>query len=335
MKKCMAVIMAFTLLVGLMTGCAAPAGAGNEHKLKIVTTIFPEYDWVRNILGERAQDVELTLLLDNGVDLHSYQPSTEDIITISTCDVFIYVGGHSDSWVDDALKNAANPDMTVIALFDVLADVVKEEEYMEGMEHDHDHEHEEDHDDGHDHEEEHTHEDDEHVWLSLKNAKTVVSYLAQQMASADPEYADVYAQNGERYIGQLEELDRQYQTAVEHASVDTLLFADRFPFRYLVDDYGLNYYAAFSGCSAESEASFETIAFLAGKVEQLGLHSVLTTENATHKIAQTVIDNTKRQDQRILVMDSMQSITAQDVANGITYLDIMQSNLDVLKQALG
>ena len=331
MKKMICAVLALMMLCGIMTGCGSSAGSGADSTLHIVATIFPEYDWVCQILGDQVENVELTLLLDNSVDLHNYQPTTDDLITISTCDLFIYVGGNSDSWVEDALQHSTNKNMVVIDLFDILGDSVKEEAYVEGMEHDHDEEHA-----GDEHDEEHTdaHEDDEHIWLSLKNAKEIVSYLAEQLGAIDSSHADIYMENASAYIAQLDELDSAYQATVDAAARNTLLFADRFPFRYLVDDYGIEYYAAFSGCSAESEASFETIAFLSSKVDELGLTHVLTTENATHKIAQTVVENTSGKDQTILALNSLQSVTARDVQDGMTYLDMMTSNLDVLREAL-
>ncbi len=317
-------------------------------KISIVTTIFPEYDWVREILGDQADNAELTMLLDNGVDLHSYSPTAEDIMNIANCDLFVYVGGESDEWVADALKEKVNDDMVVINLMDVLGDSVKEEEVVEGMEADHDHEHEEgeEHEDTEEHEheedeehEEHEHEEgeieyDEHVWLSLSNTKTLCAALSGALQSIDPENAEAYSANEAAYVEKLDALDQQYKDAVDTASVKTVLFGDRFPFRYLTDDYNLDYYAAFVGCSAETEASFETIAFLAGKVDELGLNSVLTIEGEDHRIAETIVQNTQSKDQKILTMDSMQSTTSEDVAAGTTYYSIMESNLEVLKEAL-
>ncbi|MCR5101288.1 MAG: metal ABC transporter substrate-binding protein, partial [Butyrivibrio sp.] len=285
---------------------------------------------------------EVTMLLDNGVDLHSYQPTADDILKISTADLFIYVGGESDEWVDDVLKEAVNPDMVVIDLLDVLGTSVKEEEVVEGME-GHDHEHEEDAED-HEHEEEaedheHEHEEgeveyDEHVWLSLRNASTLVSSISEALQTIDADNAQTYADNTASYIEQLDTLDSEYETAVSEGTQTTVLFGDRFPFRYLVDDYGLSYYAAFVGCSAETEASFETITFLAEKIDELGLNTVLTIEGNEHKIAETIIENTQSKDQQILTLDSIQSTTADDVQNGVTYLSIMENNLEVLKEAL-
>lgn len=326
MKKIIAVLMALTLFAVACTfvGCKSNGG-GQGDKMSVVTTIFPEYDWVKNILGDKADDAELTMLLDNKVDLHSYQPTADDMVKISNCDLFIYVGGESDDWVEDALKNPKKPNRKVINLFEVLGDAVKNEESVEGME-DHDHEDADDHD--------HEDEKDEHVWLSLRNAKTICFAIAEQLSALDPENKDTYAKNLQTYTEALTALDKEYGMAVEEGSRKTLLFGDRFPFRYLAGDYGLEYFAAFSGCSAETEASFETITFLAGKVDELELPCVLTIEGTNHKIAQTIVQNTKAKNQQVLAMDSMQSITSQDVKNGTSYLSIMQKNLEVLKSAL-
>ena len=318
-------------------------------KLSIVTTIFPEYDWVRQILGDKADNADVTMLLDNGVDLHSYQPTADDIVKISDCDLFIYVGGESDGWVEDALKNATNKDMKVVNLLEVLGDKVKNEEVVEGMqEEEHEHEDGEEHEEGEEHEheegeeheheegEEHEHEEeaDEHVWLSLKNAEVLVGTISNALQEVDPGNKDAYAANADAYVKKLSALDAEYQTAVDNAARKTVLFGDRFPFRYLVDDYGLNYYAAFVGCSAETEASFETISFLAKKVDELKLPCVLTIEGKNHKIAETIVKNTAPKSQKILTMDSMQSTTSKDVASGTTYFSVMEKNLAVLKEAL-
>ena len=346
MKNVFSALLAALMLAGMLAGCmnssevpmgsatAAPSQteAPAHTKISIVTTIFPEYDWVREILGDKADSAEITMLLDKGVDLHSYQPTADDLIKISDCDLFVYVGGESDGWVDDALKNATNKNRKVINLLDVLGDSVKTEEVVEGMqetEHDHDHDHDEDED--HEHEE----EKDEHVWLSLKNAEVLVNAISAALQETDPDNKDTYAANADAYGQKLSALDAQYQKAVSAGTYKTLLFGDRFPFRYLVDDYGLSYYAAFVGCSAESEASFETVSFLAKKVDEGKLPCVLTIEGKNHKIAETIVQNTAGKNQKILTMDSMQSTTAQDVASGTTYLSLMEKNLDVLKQALG
>ena len=331
--------LATVMCVLCLTACSGKTAQDGDKKLKIVTTIFPEYDWVKAILGDEIENAELTMLLDNGVDLHSYQPTAEDIRKISECDLFIYVGGESDAWVEDALKESQNENQRVINLMEVMGENAKEEEVVEGMQAEE--EHEEAHS-GEDADEAHTDEDaeeeeveyDEHIWLSLRNAELECQEIEKQLSALDPENQQVYEENLNSYLAKLQELDGKYQDAVNNSTMHTLLFADRFPFRYMVDDYGLDYYAAFVGCSAETEASFETITFLAGKIDELGLHTVLTIEKSDQKIAKTVVDNTENKDQQILALDSMQSTTSADVKNGTTYLSTMESNLEILKQAL-
>lgn len=342
MKRIIPLCLALVMTVGLLAGCGKQneQTASDETRLRVVTTIFPEYDWVREILGDKADNAEVTMLLDNGADLHSYQPTADDIVKISECDLFIYVGGESDDWVDDALKNAANKNMKVINLLEALGERVKTEEVVEGMQeekHDHDHDHEDadEHDDAKEHDHEEEAEYDEHVWLSLKNAQTLCSAISGVLQQIDPDNKDTYAANASAYIKKLSALDADYQAAVNAATRKTVLFGDRFPFRYLAEDYGLRYYAAFAGCSAESEASFETISFLAGKVDELNLPCVLTIEGVQHKIAETIVRNTAAKNQKVLMMDSMQSSTSKDAANGTTYLSVMERNLSVLKEALG
>ena len=296
-----------------------------DDKLKIVTTIFPEYEWTKAVLGECESEAELTMLLDNGTDLHSFQPAVKDIMEVSSCDLLIYVGGESDAWIEDALKSAQNKDMKTINLMEVLGDTIKEEETVEGMQGG---EHE------HDHAEEEEKEYDEHVWTSLRNASVVCEAIAATLEEMDPENKDTYQANARNYEAKLSSLDKEYQKTVDSAKLNTLIFADRFPFRYLVDDYGLNYYAAFSGCSAESEASFKTVTFLAEKVDELGVNSVLTIEKSDDRIAQTVIENTKTKNQSIHELNSMQSITSEAIKNGVTYLSVMEDNLKVLQEVL-
>ena len=357
MKKKLALLMAAILTVCAFTACGntgstgaaeaestgtlerldseaaatetAEKEASNDDNISIVTTIFPEYDWVKNIVGDASDKAEITMLLDNGVDLHSYQPTAEDIMKVASCDMFIYVGGESDEWVDDALKEAVNKDMVVINLLDVLGSNVKEEEVVEGMEA----EEEEEGEEAEEGEEEEV-EYDEHVWLSLTNASRICDAIADGLGKVDPDNSATYAENANAYKQKLNTLDGEYKSATSAAANKTLLFGDRFPFRYLVDDYGLDYYAAFVGCSAETEASFETVAFLSGKVDELGLKNIMTIEGADKKIAETIKNNTKTKDQNILTLDSMQSTTSKDVESGTTYLSVMQANLDVLKEAL-
>ena len=323
MKKFTALLLTFVLFLSLcpVSGLAEEAG-----KIRVVTTIFPIYDWVREIAGDTG-NTEITLLLDSGVDLHSFQPSAQDILKVATCDLFIYVGGESDEWAEDALAEAVNPDMVVISLVEALGENAKAEEIVEGMEA------EEEEEEGEEGEEEEP-EIDEHVWLSLRNAQVFTSAIADALAQKDPANADSYRANAEAYGAKLAALDAAYAEAVDSAAHKTLLFGDRFPFRYLTDDYGLAYYAAFAGCSAETEASFETVIFLAKKTDELQLPAVLTIEGKDHRIAETIISSTADKNQKLLTLDSMQGTTANDIAQGATYLKIMEDNLAVLKEAL-
>ena len=340
-NKMIAYIATILLVLGL-TSCGSAEGAldssATNDRLSVVTTIFPEYDWVREIIGQSEDSVDksasdkwdVSILLDNGVDLHSFQPTASDIASISTCDIFIYVGGESDAWVEDALKETEGKDIIIIDLLDVLGEQVKEEETVQGMESE-----EADNHDGDADSEEDEVEYDEHVWLSLRNAELFCEVTADALSQKDPASKDVYTANLEAYVERLDALDKEYAAAVDNGKVDTLLFADRFPFRYMVDDYGLSYYAAFSGCSAETEASFETVVFLAGKVDELGLPAICTIEGGDQRIAETVRDNTESKGQEIVTMNSLQSTTSNDVESGATYYGIMKDNLEILKKALG
>lgn len=329
MKKIIVLILLSVFAVSLVSCVTAPGS--DDSKINIVTTIFPQYDWVRQIAGS-SENIEITLLQDNGVDLHSYQPKASDIIKISSCDMFIFVGGESDGWVDDVLKTAKNDKMIKIDLLEILGDDAKEEEIKEGMEHEHEEEGNEDHDDP-DHE--HEAETDEHVWLSLKNAVRFCNAIKEGMVRIDPQNADKYESNCSSYVKKLEELDEKYAEAASSAKTKTLLFGDRFPFRYMTEDYGLDYFAAFAGCSAESEASFETVKFLAEKIDDLGLRSIIKLEGSDGRIAETIKTSTSSKDQEILTLNSLQSTTSVQIRDGATYLGEMEKNLEVIKKALG
>lgn len=318
-KRYVALFSALILII-----CSAALGLsgcwGNKRvdngKLSVVATVFPAYDWTREILGAKG---EITLLSSNGTDLHSYEPTAGDMSKIATCDMLIFVGGESDSWAEEILKTSAKKDIIAVNLLDVLGEAVVEEKALEGMEHSHG--------------EEDKPEADEHVWLSLKNAQTVCTYIAEQLGVIDGDNAHLYTENAKKYNEKLDRLDAKYKEAVETAPYDTLLFADRFPFRYLADDYGISCYAAFSGCSAETEASAQTIAFLSAKLKELNLPAVMIIDGSDGSIASTVI-KTAKGEQKILTLNSLQSITRKDIQNGITYLSVMESNLNTLKEAL-
>ncbi len=351
-----AAVAASCVPLGAESAAVQAAAEGQPH-VTIVTATFPIYDWTREVLGDRLPETDLVLLQQSGVDLHSYSPSAADLRKIAACDLFVFVGGESDEWTERALSQKGNPRRRVLNLVKALGAAAKEEKVVEGMEHEH-HHHDTDHDDadhdkGKDHAKKHDHDDDdhdhvkkhdndhdddgheidEHVWLSLRNAATLVKAIAADLAALDPANAATYTANSAAYCKRLADLDGAYTAAVAAAKRKTLLVADRFPFRYLADDYGLEYFAAFAGCSAESEASFKTIAFLAKKTDELKLQVILTIEGARHKIAETVKRTTKSGDQRILTLDSLQS-TAGESAARTRYLDVMTRNLATLTEAL-
>lgn len=321
-KRILCAAMALCLCAGLLSGCRRRAGS-DDGKLKVVVTVFPIYDWVRNLLGDRAEDVELILLEQSGADLHNFQPTVQDIYKITKCDLFICVGGESDKWVDDTLAQSDRKDLRAIRLLDELGSAAREEEAPEGAEEAHEHEHE---DEGPEY--------DEHIWLSVRNAALLCPILAEALAEKDPEHADFYRSRCDEYVKQLKELDAAYAEAVEAAPGKTVLFADRYPFLYLIKDYGLTAYAAFSGCSAESEASFEMISSLVRRVDELNLKHILVLESSDRRLAKTIVSESRSKDAEILEIDSMQSVTMAQIRAGATYLDIMQRNLEVLRKAL-
>ena len=327
---------------------------GNSNKISIVCTTFPQYDWVKNILGEEAERFNVTLLLDNGVDMHSYQPAVKDIATAGSSNLFIYVGGESDTWVEDALKEAKNKDLKAINLMETLDNFVKEEEVVEGMQEERKslgHSHEKSSKEKQEQTQKESHENsqeingqkeaadeepeyDEHIWLSIRNAEIMVKNIEKAIEQLDSDNAKVYQNNAENYIKKLDTLDKQYANTIQNAKYKAILFGDRFPFRYMVDDYDLKYYAAFAGCSAETMAGFETVTFLAKKADELRLPVILTIENSDGRIAEAVKSNTTKKNQKILAMNSLQSVTKEQLADGITYLQVMQENLSVLSEAL-
>lgn len=327
---------------------------GNSNKISIVCTTFPQYDWVKNILGEEAERFNVTLLLDNGVDMHSYQPAVKDIATAGSSNLFIYVGGESDTWVEDALKEAKNKDLKAINLMETLGNSVKEEEVVEGMQEEREslgHSHEKSLKEKQEQTQKESHENsqeingqkeaadeepeyDEHIWLSIRNAEIMVKNIEKAIEQLDSDNAKVYQTNAENYIKKLDTLDKQYANTIQNAKYKAILFGDRFPFRYMADDYDLKYYAAFAGCSAETMAGFETVTFLAKKADELRLPVILTIENSDGRIAEAVKSNTTKKNQKILAMNSLQSVTKEQIADGITYLQVMQENLSVLSEAL-
>jgi zinc transport system substrate-binding protein len=265
--------------------------------------------------------------MDKGGDLHNFQPSALDIAKVSGCDIFIYVGGESDTWVDDAIKEAINQDLVAVNMMEYLENYgsLYEEEYFEGIQ-ERGHNHNHDHDEGDEY--------DEHIWLSLGNAVILNEYICDVLSKADSDNASLYRDNCDKYVSELLELDEEFMSVVEQSGNDTLLFADRFPFRYMIEDYGLKYYAAFEGCSAETEASFNTVAYLSDKLSELGLYAVCVIDGSDKRLAQVIIENSDNDNRQIVVFNSMQSVSKNDIESGMTYISAMRENLEVLKTAL-
>ena len=307
------------VLAAIMLAGCAPKQQQNTTKLKIVATTFPQYDWIREIIGKDNTNVDLQLLMKNGGDLHSYQPTAGDIANIADANLFVYVGGESDEWVDDALKEKTNKDMKVVNMMQTLGDDIDEEE--EGLEKE---------SEDHDHEEI---EYDEHVWLSLKRAQKIVKAIADELGELDSTNAKKYQENAEAYIAKLAALDKSYESTVNTVKNKTWIFADRMPFHYLAKDYGITTYAAFNGCSTETNASFNTIVSLAKYADELGIKHIMTIEGSDKKLAKAVIENTTDKNQDILTLNSLQSVSQSDIDKGLTYYGAMEENLKVLAQS--
>lgn len=336
-KKISSIIVSIAIFLG-MTACSMQGGeSGSGEKIKVVCTTFPQYDWTREIIEGLEEDFELTLLVDTGIDIHSFQPSAGDIIDISSCDLLINIGGVSDSWAAEAAVNSNKKDIRVLNMLDILGNRVREERLLDGMEAHHEDHDETENPEGHEdeHETEGVAEQDEHVWLSLKNAVLVCNAIAEELAEIDIKNQEHYQKNAEEYIGRLNDLDGKYQEAVGRAQFKTVVFADRFPFLYMMEDYNLKCFAAFPGCSAETEASFETVVFLANKLNEENLPAVLMIDGGNRAMAETVVGNSARKNQKIISLNSLQSITQGDMSAGKTYLSIMEENLNGLRQAIG
>ena len=327
MKKTICLLLALLLTASLLSGCGPSIDTAHPKNAErsIVATIFPIADWVWHVLGDQADKWSITVLEDNGADLHSYQPTAEDMVQVADCDLFLCIGGESDKWMNDALNNGGNPARRILKLIDELGSTAVTEELIEGMEPE---------------DEEEEPALDEHIWLSLKNAAILCDVLAKTLSEIDPEHAASYAEGAKAYIEEIDALDAKYEEMAAKAFHDTVVCADRFPFRYLMDDYHIKYYAAFMGCSAESEASFETVVFLAGKVDELDLHGVIQTETSDGKLSHTVLDNCESRELCVIfTLDSMQSGKVNYDAGSPNlfypdYLSIMESNLDRLSAAL-
>ena len=351
MKKYIGIGLSILVAIMMVLGCAKKESTGSSEaesgssvtesssvaeskseetkKLNIVTTIFPAYDWVKQIVGDN-KNVEISFLIDKGVDLHSYQASAADIAKITDSDLFVYVGGESDDWAEDIIKE--NPNLKYINMVDSIGEAALAEELVEGMQDEEEHDNEsEEHANEEGEHEEGEEEIDEHVWLSIKNAETIVSAIEAKLAEIDPDNKAEYEKNANDYLAKLDELDKEYKDTLSSIQNKTIIVGDRFPFRYLVNEYGINYYAAFTGCDAGSEASFETVKFLANKMDELNMSDIFIIDGSKGDLAKTIVDNTKDKNAKVLVLDSMQSTKSSDNAS---YLDIMKKNLEVLKEVL-
>ncbi len=300
------------LFLGVILGACSGKDDSNKGKISVVSTIFAPYDFARQIVGDNA---EVTMLLPPGSESHSYEPSPKDIITIQECDVFIYVGGESDEWVRTVLESIDTSNIKIITLMDCVE--IVEEEIVEGMEED---------DEGNQQK-----EYDEHVWTSPKNAKLIANKILDAICAIDSEKTESYKKNAESYITKLDELDKTFKEVVDSGVRKTLIFGDRFPFRYLTDAYGLDYYAAFPGCSSETEASAATVAFLISKTKSEKIPVVFHIEFSSEKIADVISEATGA---NVLLFHSCHNITKTDFENGVTYIDLMNQNVKNLREAL-
>lgn len=312
------------MIIGTMgfTGCSS--NKENDGKLNVVTTIFASYDFTRQIVKENGN---VTMLLPPGAETHSYEPTPQDIIKISESDVFIYIGGENDQWVDEILDTIDTENIKIIKLMDLVETV--EEEIVEGMEAEEDHEEGEATNDAHEHDEET--EWDEHVWTSPKNAITISKALAKEFEEIDKDNAKVYEENLDSYVSTLTQLDSEFEEVINNSKRDVMIFGDRFPIRYFVEEYGLKYYAAFPGCSSETEASASTVAFLIDKVKQENIPVVFKIELSTGNIANTISEATGA---KVLTFYACHNLSKEDFDNGKTYVDFMRDNLKNLKEAL-
>ena len=314
--------LSILILILALTVAFLPACSGNglytvgNGELKVVCTSFPPFDLARQVGGEK---VTLTVLQDNGADLHNYSPTAKTLLALSEADVFIAIGGESDKkWVDDAIESAQNPDLKVIYLTD-------------GIELKHAELERTDHGEGHDHSAEHGESGDEHVWLSLKNAISITEKICAAFTEKDAESSAYYRANATAFTEKLSALDREYEKAVAESDKKTVVVADRFPFIYLTDDYGLSYYAAFSGCSTEVNSDFATQIKLINAVKEHDLHAIIVTEGGGKDLADNICSETGC---KKVALNSMQSVTRAEIESGATYIGIMTKNLASLKAAL-
>lgn len=333
-RKGIGILAACGLICGsLLTGCGtgraedASEKAQDDGRISVVTTIFPQYDFVRQIAGD---SVDLKMLLKPGEETHSYEPTPQDIIAIQNSDIFIYVGGENDAWVEDILDSMPDAGMHTLKLIDCVDTV--EEEHVEGMQEQPGHSHEEEEYHGDETEEAHSvHEIDEHVWTSPVNASAIVDEIKELLARTDPENRQRYEENAEAYEAELAALDAAFREVVDNAGRRLVIFGDRFPFRYFADEYGLDYYAAFPGCASDTEPSAAVMAFLINKVAEEKVPAVLKMELSNENIANAIAEATGTE---VRTFYSCHNLTAEEFENGETYLSMMQKNVETLKEVL-
>ena len=333
-RKGIGILAACGLICGsLLTGCGtgraedASEKAQDDGRISVVTTIFPQYDFVRQIAGD---SVDLKMLLKPGEETHSYEPTPQDIIAIQNSDIFIYVGGENNAWVEDILDSMPDAGMRTLKLIDCVDTV--EEEHVEGMQEQPGHSHEEEEYHGDETEEAHSvHEIDEHVWTSPVNASAIVDEIKELLAQTDPENRQRYEENAEAYEAELAALDAAFREVVDNAGRRLVIFGDRFPFRYFADEYGLDYYAAFPGCASDTEPSAAVMAFLINKVAEEKVPAVLKMELSNENIANAIAEATGTE---VRTFYSCHNLTAEEFESGETYLSMMQKNVETLKEVL-
>ena len=323
MKKVLTMVFLGCLL---LSGCGQKAAPADPDRLQIVTTVFPAYDFARAAAGDRA---EVTLLLPPGAESHSYEPTPADILAVRDCDLFIYLGGESDAWVDTILE-AVEPTGTVMKMVDCVE--LLEEEEVEGMQslpgHDHDHG---DLDDHEDHDLGRVKEYDEHVWTSPRNAEAITLAVGEQLAALDGEHAAAYRENAAAYGAELRRLDGEFAAFFASLPERTIVFGDRFPLRYFAEEYGLDYYAAFPGCSTQTEPSAATIAFLTDKVRAEGISTVWYIEFSNHLVADSIAEATGT---KTAMFHTCHNVSKAELEGGATYVSLMEGNLAALGENL-
>lgn len=327
MKKLVSIFLSTVIICSLfsISGCGKTEKVQkSDGKISIVTTIFPYYDFVRQLAGDKA---DVRLLLSPGSDPHSYEPTPSDIVAIENCDLFIYNGGESDEWVDGVLSSIENKNVKVMKMMEYVT-----LRHEQSMNHNHEHaEHEDmdDNDEGHDHEE--GEEYDEHIWTSIRNAERMSASIADELISLDSKNSDYYNEKKADYISSLDSLDKKFTEVANNKKRDTLVFGDRFPFLYFVSDYDLGYECAFPGCSHETEPSTAVVSHLIDFTRENNIPVVFYLELSSGKIAQIISEDSSA---KTMQFSSCHNVTKKDFENGATYISVMEQNLEALKEAL-